>query len=123
MEETGNLSASNHQINDSDPLIAATRHYATICNIPLQIRPGIHTGNNMATQNRRIDQQLDRQAAATAKVETRTAPQQVEHWAKIGKMVVDNPDLSYAFIKSIFDAQAEIEVAGGMEALEPYEFG
>ena len=77
----------------------------------------------MATQNIRIDQKLYLQAAATAKVETRTAPQQVEHWAKIGKMAVDNPDLSYAFIKSIFDAQAEIEVAGGMEALEPYEFG
>lgn len=79
----------------------------------------------MATQNIRIDQQLYIQASATAKIETRTAPQQVEHWAKIGKMAVDNPELSYAFIKAILDAQAEVEVevAGGAQALEPYEFG
>ena len=77
----------------------------------------------MSTQNIRIAQELYVQAVAIGKVETRTAPQQVEHWAKIGKMAADNPDLTYSFIKSMLDSQAEIEVEGGVEALEPYEFG
>ena len=80
-------------------------------------------GKYMAARSIRIDEQLYVQAVATAKIETRTAPQQVEHWAKIGKMACDNPDLTYEFIKSILDSEAEIEATGNIKALEPYEFG
>lgn len=36
-----------------------------------------------------------------AKAEYRTAPHQIEFWAKIGKCALDNPDLSIEFIKDI----------------------
>ena len=32
---------------------------------------------------------------------------QIEHWAKIGKIAEENPDLSYEFIKNILIAQEE----------------
>jgi ParD-like antitoxin of type II bacterial toxin-antitoxin system len=32
---------------------------------------------------------------------------QIEHWAKIGKVVEDNPDLPYSFIKEILLADQE----------------
>lgn len=34
---------------------------------------------------------------------------QIEHWAKIGKLVEENPDLSYELIKNILIAQREAE--------------
>lgn len=84
---------------------------------------GSARGNKMSTHSIPIDEQLYIQALTIGKVEARTAPQQVEHWAKIGKSVEDNPDLTYSLIKSIFEAEAEIKAVGGIEALEQYEFG
>lgn len=43
---------------------------------------------------------------------------QIEHWAKIGKIAEENPDLTYEFIKNILIAKEEL-VAG---KLEPYNF-
>jgi hypothetical protein len=44
-------------------------------------------------------------------------PKQIEHWAKIGEMMEDNPDLPYEFVKQAIIAKAEKE-AGKLEAYE-----
>ena len=46
-------------------------------------------------------------------------PKQIEHWAKIGKIMEDNPDLPYEFVKQAIIAEAEREVG----KLESYDFG
>lgn len=68
----------------------------------------------MATTSVRIDQALFEKAIIIAKALNRTAPKQIEHWAKIGEMMEDNPDLSYEFVKQAIIAKAEKE-AGKLE--------
>lgn len=69
----------------------------------------------MATTSIRIDQTLFDKAAIIGKALNRTTPKQIEHWAKIGKMMEDNPDLPYEFVEQAIIAQAEKE-AGELEA-------
>lgn len=69
----------------------------------------------MATASVRIDQELFDKAAIMAKALNRTTPKQIEHWAKIGKMMEDNPDLPYEFVKQAIIAKAEKD-AGDLEA-------
>ncbi len=69
----------------------------------------------MATASVRIDQELFEKAAIMAKALNRTAPKQIEHWAKIGEMMEDNPDLPYEFVRQAIIAKAEKE-AGKLEA-------
>lgn len=73
----------------------------------------------MATNSIRLDQQLIEKAAIIAKALDRTTPKQIEHWAKIGEMMEDNPDLPYEFVKQAIIAKAEREAG----KLEPYDFG
>lgn len=73
----------------------------------------------MPTASIRLDQELVEKAAIMAKPLNRTTPKQIEHWAKIGKMMEDSPDLPYGFVKQTIIAKAEKE-AGKLEA---YEFG
>jgi len=76
-------------------------------------------GNIMATTSVRLDQDLIDKATIMAKALNRTPPKQIEHWAKIGEMMEDNPDLSYEFVKQAIIAKAEREAG----KLEPYDFG
>jgi hypothetical protein len=39
----------------------------------------------------------------------RTVPKQIEHWAKIGQIVEDNPDLPYSFIKDALLAREAVD--------------
>jgi hypothetical protein len=73
----------------------------------------------MATASIRLDQDLVEKAKIMAKALNRTAPKQIEHWAKIGEMMEDNPDLPYEFVKQAIIAKAENEAG----KLEVYEFG
>ncbi len=73
----------------------------------------------MATASIRLDQNLVDKAAIMAKALNRTPPKQIEHWAKIGEMMEDNPDLPYKFVKQAIIAKAEKEAG----KLEPYSFG
>lgn len=43
---------------------------------------------------------------------------QIEYWARIGKIVESNPDLTYKFIKDILISQQDIEDG----KLEEYKF-
>ncbi len=72
----------------------------------------------MATTSIRIDQALFEKAMIIAKALNRSAPKQIEHWAKIGEMMENNPDLSYAFVKQAIIAKAEKEAG----KLEDYTF-
>ena len=73
----------------------------------------------MATANVRLDQDLVEKATIMGKALNRTMPKQIEHWAKIGEMMEDNPDLPYEFVKQAIIAKAEKEAG----KLEPYDFG
>ncbi|WP_133406272.1 TA system antitoxin ParD family protein [Parashewanella tropica] len=73
----------------------------------------------MPTASVRLDQSLIESATIMAKAFHRTTPKQIEHWAKIGQMMEDNPDLPYEFIKQAIIAQAETEAG----KLESYSFG
>ncbi len=73
----------------------------------------------MATASIRLDQALVDKAHAIARAQHRTPPKQIEHWATIGQIMEDNPDLSYEFVSQLLIAQAEVDA--GM--VEPYEFG
>ena len=73
----------------------------------------------MATVSIRLDKDLINRAAIIGKALDRTTPKQIEHWAKIGKIMEDNPDLPYEFVKQAVIAKAEIEVG----ELESYDFG
>ena len=72
----------------------------------------------MATVSIRIDQPLIQKATIIGKALSRTPPKQIEHWAKIGAMMEDNPKLSYEFVQQILIAKAEKEAG----LLEPYQF-
>lgn len=54
-----------------------------------------------------------------AKALNRTPPKQIEHWAKIGEIMEDNPDLPYEFVRQAIIAEAEREAG----KLESYDFG
>lgn len=73
----------------------------------------------VATTSIRLDQDLIDKATIMARALNRTPPKQIEHWAKIGKMMEDNPDLPYEFVKQAIIAQAEKEAG----KLESYDFG
>lgn len=73
----------------------------------------------MATSSIRLDESLVEKAGIMAKAFNRTVPKQIEHWAKIGEMMEDNPDLPYEFVRQAIIAKAEKEAG----KLEPYEFG
>ncbi len=74
---------------------------------------------NMATSSIRLDQTLIEKATIMAKAFNRTPPKQIEHWAKIGKIMEDNPELSYEFVQKAIIAKAEKEAGD----LEEYQFG
>jgi hypothetical protein len=81
---------------------------------------GIAIGDSdMATTSIRLDQHLIEKATIMAKALNRTPPKQIEHWAKIGEIMEDNPDLPYEFVKQVIIAKAEKEAG----KLEPYDFG
>ena len=54
-----------------------------------------------------------------AKALNRTPPKQIEHWAKIGEIMEDNPDLPYKFVRQAIIAEAEREAG----KLDDYDFG
>jgi transcription elongation factor GreA-like protein len=49
------------------------------------------------------------EAKIISKVLNRSIAGQIEYWAKIGRIVEENPDLTYEFIKNILIAQEEVE--------------
>jgi hypothetical protein len=73
----------------------------------------------MSSVSVRLDQELLERATIMAKALNRTTPKQIEHWAKIGEIMEDNPDLPYEFVRQTIIAKAEKEAG----KLETYDFG
>lgn len=69
-------------------------------------------------QSVRLSDALVRQARAVGAVMSRSGASQIEHWAKIGKIAEENPDLSFEFIRDCLLAKAEVD--NGL--VENYEF-
>jgi hypothetical protein len=58
------------------------------------------------------------EAKIMSKALNRSLAGQIEHWAKIGRIAEENPDLTYDLIRSILIAQQEAQAGN----LEPYNF-
>ena len=67
----------------------------------------------------RISETLVDEAKVFSKIESRSITGQIEHWAKIGKIAEENPDLTYSLIKDILIGMEELESGQGTE----YNFG
>ena len=60
-------------------------------------------------QSVRLDDELVNEVKVFAEAACRSMPKQIEHWVRIGRIVEDNPELSYSQIKDIFQAEAEVK--------------
>ncbi len=66
----------------------------------------------------KLSKDIISEAKIISKALNRSLAGQIEHWAKIGKLAEENPDLTYEFIKNILIAQQEVIA----DKLEPYQF-
>lgn len=112
----GNVRKNRRFWSRIDPLVTTCLN----CGILLQFDDiGPQEDMTVATTSIRLDQDLIDKATIMARALNRTPPKQIEHWAKIGKIMEDNPDLPYEFVKQTIIAQAEKEAG----KLESYDFG
>jgi len=58
----------------------------------------------------RLSADILNMAKARASLNSRSVPKQIEHWAKIGKIAEENPDLPYGFIMGVLEANEEIKL-------------
>ena len=57
----------------------------------------------------RVSDFLLSEARIFNKVDNRSVTGQIEHWARIGKITEENPDLTYSLIKEIIIGLEELE--------------
>ena len=57
----------------------------------------------------RLSDLFVKQAQSMARVMSRSSSGQIEHWAKIGRMVEANPELTCEFIRDSLIAKAEVD--------------
>ncbi|SMN02178.1 hypothetical protein SPONN_555 [uncultured Candidatus Thioglobus sp.] len=67
----------------------------------------------------RISEKLTIEARRYAQIEHRSMTGQIEYWANIGKCAIDNPDLSFDFIKDVLISVEELDHGEKSE----YKFG
>ncbi|MCX5971830.1 MAG: hypothetical protein NTV14_10095 [Coprothermobacterota bacterium] len=65
----------------------------------------------------RISEGLANEARKSSRVDHRSLAGQVEHWARIGKYVEENPDLPYSLIKEILVGLEQLEQGDKAEYL------
>jgi hypothetical protein len=73
----------------------------------------------MAEQAVRLSSGMFSDAVKYASVFSRSVSSQIEHWARIGKIAEENPDLPYDFIRDTLIALEEV----ARKPLEEYHFG
>jgi hypothetical protein len=66
----------------------------------------------------KLSEEIIADAKIVSKVLNRSVSGQIEYWAKIGKIVEENPDLTYEFIKNVLLAKEEVQQG----KTEPYIF-
>jgi len=62
----------------------------------------------------KLSKEIIIEAKVISKALNRSLAGQIEHWAKIGRLAEENPDLTYDFIKNILIAEQEA-LAGKLE--------
>lgn len=67
----------------------------------------------------RVSDELIRNARLYSSVDNRSVTGQIEYWAKIGRCVEENPDLTYNLIKEILIGLEELDQGEYSE----YKFG
>jgi len=67
----------------------------------------------------RISEELINEARKFGRIDHRSLAGQIEHWARLGKCVEENPDLPYSLIKEILIGLDELNENGRTE----YTFG
>ena len=67
----------------------------------------------------RLSTEILKEADKYAAVFSRSIPKQIEHWAKIGKLAEENPDLPYDFIKDVLLGVEDLKAGNVSE----YKFG
>jgi hypothetical protein len=55
----------------------------------------------MVQQSIRLSNEIISEAGKYASVYTRSLSMQIEHWARIGKIAEENPDLPYAYLEAL----------------------
>ena len=65
-----------------------------------------------------LSKEMMLEADKYASVHTRSVSMQIEHWARIGKIAEENPDLPYAFIEGVLLGKAELDNG----EVTPFEF-
>jgi hypothetical protein len=73
----------------------------------------------MAGISIKLNQEFVKFARSIGKIENRSAPKQIEFWAKVGRIAMENPDLNYEMIRDILIGKAQVDAG----ELEPYIFG
>ncbi len=66
----------------------------------------------------KLSEDIVSEAKIMSKALNRSIAGQIEHWAKIGRIAEENPDLTYEFIKNILIAHEEAKEG----KLEAYSF-
>ncbi|MCL2238207.1 MAG: ParD-like family protein [Treponema sp.] len=72
----------------------------------------------MAQTTIQLSNEMILEASKYASVYTRSLSMQIEHWARIGKIAEENPDLPYTFIEDALIGKAELDNGNVM----PFEF-
>ncbi|HCE5244025.1 TPA: hypothetical protein NG505_000383 [Vibrio parahaemolyticus] len=58
----------------------------------------------------RLDDDFVSDVKIHADVEKRSVPKQIEYWAKIGKVMTENPDLPFSFVQDALLASEEVKL-------------
>lgn len=66
----------------------------------------------------KLSEQIISDARIMSHALNRSVSGQIEHWAKMGKIAEENPDLTYEMIKNILIAREEVKAAH----LSAYQF-
>jgi hypothetical protein len=67
----------------------------------------------------KLDDALVESARIYGEASHRSTPKQIEHWATLGRIAEQNPDLPYDFIIGILRARAQVKAGDVSE----YQFG
>ena len=67
----------------------------------------------------KLSEELVPDAITNGKAQHRSAPKQIEYWARIGKLADENPDLPLSFIKGLLIGLEEVKAGDVSE----YKFG
>jgi hypothetical protein len=57
----------------------------------------------------KLSKEIMNEAGKYALTYDRSIPMQIEHWARIGKIAEENPDLPYSFIEDVLKGKAEMD--------------